>query len=74
MRDTEGLKIWLSDLAHGNLDGGQIVKGFIKHYALHGMAVMDVQDDLHFRTVRTPEQQEQAMHSLKKALGDFTGG
>ncbi len=73
MRDTEGLKIWLSDLAHGNLDDGQIVKGFIRHYALHGMTVMNVQDDLHFRTARTPEQQARAICSLKKALVNFAG-
>ena len=32
-RATEDHKIWLFDLAHGNLTELEIVKGFIKFYA-----------------------------------------
>lgn len=41
---------WLFDLAHDNLDEDAIVKGFLKHYALQGRSIGDVQQDLHFRT------------------------
>lgn len=49
-RATEDHKIWLFDLAHGNLTELEIVKGFIKFYALNGFTVGNVQDDLVFRT------------------------
>lgn len=49
-RATEDHKIWLFDLAHGNLTELEIVKGFIKFYALNGFTVGNVQDDLVFKT------------------------
>lgn len=49
-RATEEHKLWLFDLAHGNLTDGQIVRGFIKHYALNGFDIGNVVDDIVFRT------------------------
>ena len=46
----EDKSTWLFDLAHDNLDEDAIVKGFLKHYALQGQGMGDVQRDLHFRT------------------------
>lgn len=41
---------WLFDLAHNNLDGDAIVKGFVKHYVLLGKGIDNVLQDLHFHT------------------------
>lgn len=49
-RGTEEHKIWLFDLAHGNLSEIDIVKGFVKFYALNGFAIGNVLDDVLFRT------------------------
>jgi len=49
-RDTEEMKLWLFDLAHGNLSDEMILKGFIKHYVLHNLVIDNVVDDIHFRT------------------------
>ena len=58
-RATADHKIWLFDLAHGNLTNSQIVKGFVKY----------VQDDLVFRTHYNPSQ---GMESLRGALNSFS--
>ena len=64
-RATEDHKIWLFDLAHGNLIDQEIVKGFIKYYALNGFTIGNVQDDLIFRT---NYEAAGAIESLKRAL------
>lgn len=64
-RGTEEHRLWLFDLAHGNLDEDRIVKGFIKYYVLEGLALGNVQDDIVFKTHYMPEN---AMESLKTAL------
>ena len=33
-RGSEGHKLWLFDLAHGNLNDCQILQGFLKYYVL----------------------------------------
>lgn len=64
-RATEDHKIWLFDLAHGNLTDQEIVSGFIKYYALSDFTVGTVQDDIVFRTHYDPVK---AMESLRAAL------
>lgn len=64
-RATEDHKIWLFDLAHGNLTDQEIVKGFIKYYALNGFTIGNVQDDIIFRT---NYEVARAIQSLKEAL------
>ena len=49
-RGTEEHRIWLFDLAHGNLKELDIVKGFIGFYALNGYAIGNAVDDVLFRT------------------------
>ena len=56
-RATEDHKIWLFDLAHGNLTNSQIVKGFVKYYALNGF---------------TDYNPSQGMESLRGALNSFS--
>lgn len=67
-RGTEGHKLWLFDLAHGNLTEDQIVRGFIKYYVLEGCQMEHVKDDLVFRTVHGAGYSGQAMESLRAAL------
>jgi hypothetical protein len=64
-RATEDHKIWLFDLAHGNLTDEKILKGFVKYYVLNGFTVENVQDDIIFRTHYNPVK---AMETLKEVL------
>ena len=59
---------WLFDLAHDNLDEDAIVKGFLKHYALQGQGMGDVQRDMHFRTHYGDFYLKAAMAYLRRAL------
>ncbi len=59
---------WLFDLAHNNLDDDSIVKGFLKHYALKGQGIGDVQQNLHFHTHYGDIYLKAAMASLQRAL------
>ena len=68
MRYTEEMKLWLFDLAHNNLNDKQILQGFIKHYILFDNGVKNVQDDMHFHTLCSIEQQQEALLRLKKVL------
>ena len=70
-RDTEEMKLWLFDLAHGNLTDEAIVKGFIKHYALHGLTMGNVQDNIHFRTMYGDDNCRRAMEDLKRAMKEY---
>lgn len=73
MRTTEEMKMWLFNLAHGNLtENEEIVKGFIKHYVLHGCVIGDVQDDITFHTLYGENGVKIAMESLRKALEEFS--
>lgn len=59
---------WLFDLAHDDLDEDAIVKGFLKHYALQGQGMGDVQRDMHFRTHYGDSYLKGAMAYLRRAL------
>lgn len=73
-RGTEGHKLWLFDLAHGNLTPEQTVRGFIKFYALEELCVGHVQDDLVFRTGCGASHAGYAMEHLRTALGQAVDG
>ena len=64
----EDKAIWLFDLAHDDLDEDAIVKGFLKHYALQGQGMGDVQRDMHFRTHYGDSYLKGAMAYLRRAL------
>ncbi len=64
----EDKKTWLFDLAHGDLDGDAVVKGFLKHYVLRNQAVGNVRQDLHFHTSYGDFYMEAAMSILRQAL------
>ncbi len=59
---------WLFDLAHDDLDEDAIVKGFLKHYALQGQGMGDVQRDMHFHTHYGDFYLKAAMAYLRRAL------
>lgn len=67
-RVTEAHKVWLFDLAHGNLSDSQILQGFVKYYILNGLMLANVQDDLVFRTFYGEHHVGQAMKSLREVL------
>ena len=67
-RATSDHKIWLLDLAHGNLTDEKILKGFIKYYALTGCTLGNVIDDVVFRTHYDPTGiKEKLIEVLEKA-------
>ncbi len=41
-RINADMKIWLFDLAHGNLNDSTVLSGFVKYYVLHDMNVHDI--------------------------------
>ena len=67
-RGTEDHKLWLFDLAHGNLTEDAIIKGFIRFYILAGRTLGNVQDDILFHTMYGTEGCKKAMEDLKGAL------
>lgn len=73
-RFTEEMKTWLFDLAHGNLQEDDILKGFLKHYVLYGCELGNVQDDIAFHTPYGYEGVEKAMKDLKEVLYKKAGG
>lgn len=70
-RDTEEMRLWLFDIAHGNLEENAVVKGFIKHYVLHGLSKDNVKDDILFHTTYGSEGARTAVILLEKALQEF---
>lgn len=70
-RITEEMKLWLFDLAHGNLDENEIIKGFIKHYVLFDLTVEDVKRDIIYRTVYGAEGACKGTQSIQEALKSF---
>lgn len=50
-RYTEDMKIWLLSLAQEDLSDKDILKGFIKYYALHDIGISQVIYDIVFHTM-----------------------
>lgn len=67
-RGTEEHRMWLFDLAHGNLRDSQILKGFLKYYALDGYSMANVVDDMRFHTHYSLEQIRQSKESLERVI------
>ena len=72
MRCSNNMKVWLFDLAHGNLNDLEIIKGFIKYYVLHNRTIQNVQDDIHFHTNYGVPGEQTALENLNKALCSYT--
>ncbi|MBO5522299.1 MAG: hypothetical protein J5986_01275 [Roseburia sp.] len=67
-RATEDHKTWLFDLAHGNLNNEEIIKGFIKYYVLNDFTLGNLQDDFIFYTNYPIERVQAGLQSLRAAL------
>lgn len=67
-RATEDHKIWLFDLAHGNLKDEEMVRGFIKYYVLNGFTLGNLQDDYMFHTHYPIDGIKVGLQSLRAAL------
>lgn len=72
-RGSEDMKLWLFDLAHGNLSDEQVLKGFTKYYTLAGFVPGNVQQDMVFHTCYSQEQIASAMAQLIWALQILAG-
>ncbi len=74
-RATSDHKVWLFDLAHGNLTDDEILKGFIRYYVLCGCTLDNVVDDVVFRTRYEPEGiKEKLIAVLESVLENPAGG
>ena len=49
-RYNEEMKLWLFDLAHGNLNENDVITGFIRHYVLFDCTMQDIKRDIIFHT------------------------
>lgn len=67
-RYSEDMKLWLFDLAHGNLEGKDIIAGFIKHYVLFDCTMQDVKRDIVFHTNYGESGVKTALNALSDAL------
>lgn len=69
---TEEKRLWLFDLAHGNIkDSMKVVQGFIKHYVLQGRGTADVVQDIVFRTNYGTDGARLAKRTLETELEWF---
>ena len=72
MQNLEDIEIWLDKLSDDDnqMSNEQIVQGFLKFYALHGLSLDDVKHSLKDRESR-PEYCEAAMQNLRLAMEHF---
>ena len=71
-RWTEDHKIWLFDLAHGNLKDKQILQGFAEHYLSAGMSTRAVCRDVCLAASATAAREtgERLMKIFRKLAGE----
>ena len=72
--DNTGIKAWLFELVNGKLSDDEIVKGFIKYYALNGLVIGNVQQDIIFKTVIGQWRYQGPMAELRRALAEYADG
>lgn len=70
-RFTEEMKLWLFDLAHGNLVESDVISGFIKHYILFDCTMQDVKSDIVFHTMYGDKGVITALNCLSEALNSM---
>ena len=69
-KTSKEMKIWLFDLAHGNLKDSEILSGFIRYYILQGFSVSHVVNDIVYRTTYGIPGVQTAKSSLLRVLQD----
>lgn len=67
-RYNDEMKLWLFDLAHGNLSDKAIIAGFLKHYVLWDCTIGDVKRDIIFHTNYGKKGCEIAVNTLMSAV------
>ena len=72
--DNTGIKAWLFELVNGKLSDDEIVKGFIKYYALNGLVIGNVQQDIIFSPVLGQERYQRPIAELRRALAEYADG
>ena len=72
--ENAGIKTWLFALVDGKLSDDQMVKGFIKYYALNGLVIGNVQQDIIFKTVIGQWRYQGPMAELRRALAEYADG
>ena len=70
----EESKIWLFDLAHGNLSEQEIAQGFVAYYVLEGFLEGNVIQDIHYHTTYSLEGERRAKEDLRRVLRKFAAG
>lgn len=65
---TEEMKLWLFDLAHGNLSENAVLSGFLKHYALWDCTMEDIKRDIIYHTNYGKQGCETAMRTLSNTF------
>ena len=71
-RINADMKIWLFDLAHGNLNDSTVLSGFVKYYVLRDMNVHDVVRDIVFNTSYGDEGVVRARETLVSILNKLS--
>lgn len=71
VRLTDDMKLWLFDMAHGNLKENEIIIGFLKHYAIHGLSTEHVVQEIAFHTPYGTEGAAMAKEKLETAIVSF---
>ena len=72
--ENAGIKTWLFALVDGKLSDDQMVKGFIKYYALNGLVIGNVQQDIILKTVIGQWRYQGPMAELRRALAEYADG
>ena len=67
-KPSEEMKLWLFDLAHGNLDDSQILPGSVRYYLLYDLSIHDVVNDIVYRTTYGVSGVQTAKSSLLRVL------
>lgn len=69
-RYSEDMKVWLFDLAHGNLKDKDILTGFLKYYVIFDCTMQDLKRDIVFHTNYGEQGCITALNALTNALKD----
>lgn len=68
------IRDWLFALVDGKLSDDEMVKGFIKYYALNGLVIGNVRQDIIFKTVIGRQKYQKPMAELRRALAEYADG
>ena len=70
---SEEMKIWLFDVAHGNLTDETALKGFLRYYVCQDMSLSDVKRDILYRTSYGTTGVQKAETAVKGSFTQISG-